>query len=91
MNRKRIRRQSDLFQQEARRLAELPRADQEAVVAMYRGLAGNPLATPACRADAKAKALALERLLGLRPSSKPAKAHGKAKAGETSAKAGRRR
>ena len=48
---------------EAERLKLLPRADQVAVVDMYRQLADNPLATPACRADAKAKAAALERLL----------------------------
>jgi hypothetical protein len=79
------------YQSEAERLAQLPRADQAAVVAMYRQLAGNALATPACRAEAKAKAKALEKLLGLRPARKPAKARGRAKAGKASVKTSRKR
>jgi hypothetical protein len=79
------------YQSEAERLAQLPRADQAAVVTMYRHLAGNALATPACRAEAKVKAKVLEKLLGLRPARKPAKARGRAKAGETSAKRRRKR
>lgn len=59
------REETDEYREEADRLAELPRGDQEAVVAMYRQLAGNPLATKACRADAQRKAEALANLLGL--------------------------
>jgi hypothetical protein len=76
--------QPDLFQQEAERLALLPRVDQEAVVAMYRQLADNTLATPACRAEAKAKAAALEMLL-LR-ARKPAKTRNSSKTGKPSAR-----
>jgi hypothetical protein len=79
------------YRAEAERLAQLPKADQEAVVAMYQHLAGNPVATPACRLEAKAKALALKRLLGLRPSRIPGKASGKRKTGKTSAKPARKR
>jgi hypothetical protein len=53
---------------EAERLARLPRQDQAAAVAMYRRLARNPLATKACRADAKEHAAALAKLLGLKKS-----------------------
>jgi hypothetical protein len=55
------------LQADATRLALLPRADQEAVVAMYRNLAVNSLATPACRVQAKAKAAALAKCLRMQP------------------------
>jgi hypothetical protein len=48
---------------EAERLALLPAADQQAVVALYRGLASDPLATPACKRFNKARAAALEKHL----------------------------
>ena len=79
------------YHAEAERLAPLPREDQAAVVAMYRNLAGNPLATPACRVHARAKAAALEKLLGLWAARKPAEARGNAKAGERSARRRRKR
>jgi len=68
------------YREEAERLAQLPEQDQAAVVAMYRHLAANPLATKSCRADAERKAAALERLLCL--SRKPAKASAASKAGK---------
>jgi hypothetical protein len=58
---------------------------------MYRHLAGNRLATLACRAEAKARASALERLLGLRGARKPAKAGQKAKEPKPSTRAKRKR
>jgi len=79
------------FRQEASRLAQLPKADQEAVVAVYRHLAGNSLATPACRLHAKAKAAALEKLLGLRAAGKPARARGQGKARKPSPRPKRKR
>ncbi len=79
------------YREEAERLALLPPADQEAVIDMYRHLAANPLATPSCRVDAKAKADALAKLLGLRPSRKPAKASGKDETVKRSTKARRTR
>lgn len=62
---------------EDERLAQLPLADQEAVVAMYRRLADSPLATNACRVHAKAKAAALSNLPGLRARSGARKKDGK--------------
>jgi hypothetical protein len=79
------------YREEAERLAMLPPADQAAVVAMYRDLAGNPLATPACRAEAKVKAAALGRLLGLARARSPATPSGTPKTGKPSAKARRKR
>jgi hypothetical protein len=79
------------FYNEAQRLGQLPRADQQAVISMYRRLADNPISTTACRVHAKAKAKALVTLLGVRPAKKPSKAHGKAKAGNLSAKQPRKR
>jgi hypothetical protein len=72
---KQPRKHDDLFQDEAERLAQLPHSDQAAVVAMYRKLADSPQATPACRAESKANAKALEKLLGLHK--RPANALGK--------------
>jgi len=51
------------YREEAERLAQLPEADQTAVVKMYRDLAENPLATPACRKEAAQHAEALSRHL----------------------------
>jgi hypothetical protein len=51
------------YRDEAARLALIPPEDQQAVVAMYRQLADNPLATKACRVEAKAHAAALGRHL----------------------------
>jgi hypothetical protein len=48
---------------EAQRVALLPVADQQAVVALYRGLAADPLATPACKRFNKARAAALQKHL----------------------------
>jgi hypothetical protein len=79
------------YREEAERLAMLSPEDQTAVVAMYRQLAGNPLATPACRAEAKAKAAALGRLLGLARARKAATPSRKPKAGKPSAQARRKR
>jgi hypothetical protein len=74
------------YRDEGERLAQLPREDQAAVVAVYRHLAGNTLATQACRAGAERKAAALEKLLGLKPARKPVKTLGRSKAGKTSAR-----
>jgi hypothetical protein len=64
----------ETYREEAERLAQLPRDDQAAVVAMYRRLSADPLATKACRAEAERKAEALAVLLGLEGHGKPAKA-----------------
>lgn len=56
-------RKPDESKAQAERLAMLPREDQQAVIAMYRALAKNPLATPACRASAKSHAAAVHRHL----------------------------
>ncbi len=72
------------YLEEAERLGQLPRQDQEAVVEMYRHLAANPLATPACRAGAEQKAAALEKLLGL--TRKTAKATDRAQPSKVAAK-----
>jgi hypothetical protein len=74
------------YREEADRLAKLPPEDQGAVVAMYRDLAGNRLATPACRAEAKAKAATLARLLGLTRARTAATPSGKPKTGNLSPK-----
>jgi hypothetical protein len=52
---------------EAERLRLLPRADQRAFVAMLRADARNPAVPIADRDFARRRALALERLLRLRP------------------------
>ena len=78
------------YREEAERLAALPAEDQRAVVEMYRGLAANPRATMACRAEAERKAAALARFLGLESHRKPAKPAGKPDKGKASAK-GRKR
>jgi hypothetical protein len=57
--------QEQEYRAEAERLAMLPREDQAAVVAMYRRLSADPLATKACRAEAERKAEALAAILGL--------------------------
>jgi hypothetical protein len=51
------------YREEAERLALIPPDDQQAVIAMYRQLADNPLATKACRQEAKAHAAALAKHL----------------------------
>ena len=83
--------QEQEYHDEAKRLAQLPRDDQAAVVAMYWHLAGNSLATKACRAGAAQKAAALEKLLGLKSTKKPAKAPGQANRRKGSTKANRNR
>ncbi len=79
------------YREEAERLALLQPDDQAAVVALYRRLAADPLATNACRAEAGRKAEALAVLLGLEGHGKPAGAAGKCKAGESSEKGRRKR
>jgi hypothetical protein len=79
------------YQDEAERLARLPPAEQAAVIGLYRHLADSPEATRACRIQSKAKADALEKLLGLRPAKRPAKASGMVKTGKPSAKPRRKR
>jgi hypothetical protein len=78
------------YRDEAKRLALLARSDQAAVIAMYRDLADNPLATPACRTESRAKAKALENLLGLPAPRKPGKASETVKKGKPPAKARRK-
>ena len=51
------------YRAEAERLALLPPDDQAAVVELYADLAVNPLATPACRQQAREHAQALKRHL----------------------------
>ncbi len=51
------------FREEAERLAQLPSADQRAVIAMHRADAANPKAPKRDRAYAAARADALEKHL----------------------------
>jgi hypothetical protein len=53
------------YREEAARLALIPPEDQQAVVAMYRQLADNPLATKACRRPPGASAGDCNRKLGI--------------------------
>jgi hypothetical protein len=62
MNKRNLEREGE-YAAEAERLALLPVADQKAVVKMYSDLASSPLATAACRADAKQHAAALAKHL----------------------------
>ena len=59
------------FREEAARLAQLPRADQRAIVALHRSVADNPKVPKQDRDAARDLANALEKLLCLTPKKKP--------------------
>lgn len=60
-------------QEEAERLALLPRADQREIIALYRSIAKNPKVPKAERQAGLIRATALERLLKLTPKKKKKK------------------
>ena len=53
------------YREEAERLALLPKADQREIIALHRSVAANPKVPKRERDSGKARADALERLLGL--------------------------
>ncbi len=61
------------YRQEAERLAELPVADQRAILALHQAIAADKRVSKANREEARQRADSLEKLLGLKPKTKKKK------------------
>jgi hypothetical protein len=60
----------DDFREEAERLALVSKNEQRAILALHRSVAANKEISKADREEARQRANALEKLLGLRPKTK---------------------
>jgi hypothetical protein len=65
--------QEQEYREEAERLALLPAADQRAIIALHWSVARDAKVSKANRTEARRRAQALEKLLGLKPEKKPKK------------------
>lgn len=61
------------YREEADRLAQLPKADQREIVALHWSVARDAKVSEANRKEARQRAKALGKLLGLKPQKKPKK------------------